>query len=299
MALLPKSGLSRSLAIVFIVALVPASLGYMYHEGSSYSVTTLPVEGAPGRIVFIADPHLREANLAQAGEIVDEINSLRPSVVLIGGDFTYRGAEDLAYNGVWSRIDAPVYAVLGNHDYMTGLGGESILRKMLLVQQADLRPESYDVSKLANEPIDTAFADQVAAELEKQGVHVLRNEAVNLDIGGKRLVLVGLDDCWAGRANPPEVPATDDFTIYLVHEPDCRAAWDADLILAGHTHGGQFMTGNLQALDAAGIVELSGLKVRDGVPTYITRGIGTSNFNPQLRLNAIPEIVLITPSGEA
>jgi predicted MPP superfamily phosphohydrolase len=298
MKLPPKFGLSRTLAIIFFVALVPASLGYMYHEGSSYSVTTLPVEGAPGKIVFVADPHLREANIAQVEEIVDQINALQPSVVLIGGDFTYRGAEDLPLNSVWSRIDAPVYAVLGNHDYMTGLGGESILKKMLLVRQADLRPESYDVSGLENEPIDTAFADSVVEELEAQGVTILRNEVVNLDIGGEKVVIVGLDDCWAGRAQPPAVPATDAFTIYLVHEPECRAAWDADIILAGHTHGGQFMTGNLQALDAAGIVELSGLKMRDGVPAYITRGIGTSNFNPQLRLNAAPEIVVITsPDG--
>ncbi len=268
----------------------------MYHEGSSYSVTVLPVEGAPGKIVFIADPHLRDANIAQVEEIVGQINALQPSVVLIGGDFTYRGAEDLPFNQVWSRIDAPVYAVLGNHDYMAGLGGESILKKMILVKQADLRPESYDVSILANEPIDTGFAGEVAAELEKQGVKVLRNEKVDLEIGGERVVLVGIDDCWAGLAQPPEVPATDAFTIYLIHEPDCRAAWDADLILAGHTHGGQFMTGNLQALDSAGIIELSGLKMKNGVPTYITRGIGTSNFNPQLRLNAAPEIVLITPA---
>jgi hypothetical protein len=295
MKLLPKSGPSRTLAILLIVALVPASLGYMYHEGSSYSVTVVPVEGAPGKIVFIADPHLRDANIAQVEEIVDQINALQPSLVLIGGDFTYRGAEDLPFNRVWGRIDAPVYAILGNHDYMAGLGAESILKKMILVRQADLNPETYDVSVLENEPIDTAFAEDLIQELEAAGVTVLRNEQVTLDINGQELILVGLDDCWAGRAQPPAVRATDAFTIYLVHEPECRAAWDADLILAGHTHGGQFMTGNLQALDAAGVVELSGLKTRDGVPAYITRGIGTSNFNPQLRLNAAPEIVVISP----
>ena len=297
MKLPPKSGLNRTLAIVLLVALVPASLGYMYHEGSSYGVTVLPVDGAPEGIVFIADPHLRDANIAQVEEIIDQINALHPSVVLIGGDFTYRGAEDLHLNEVWSRVDAPVYAILGNHDYQTGLGGESILKKMVLVRQADLSPETYDVSILENEPIDTGFAESVAEELEKAGVTVLRNELVTLDIGGSSVVIVGLDDCWAGRSKPPAVTATDAFTIYLVHEPECRAAWDADLILAGHTHGGQVMTGNLQALDAVGVLELSGLKTRDGVPAYITRGIGTSNFNPQLRLNAAPEIVLITPAG--
>jgi predicted MPP superfamily phosphohydrolase len=299
MKLRPKFDLSRPLAIVLLVALVPASLGYMYHEGSSSSITVLPVEGAPGKIVFIADPHLREANIAQVEAIIDEINAIHPSVVLIGGDFTYRGAEDLPLNQVWKQIDAPVYAILGNHDYQTGLGGPQILEKTLLVREADLGTESYNVSLLQEGYVDPGFAEKVVQELEGAGVRVLRNEAVTLDIGDGQLVIVGLDDCWAGRAEPPAVPATDAFTIWMVHEPDCRAAWDADIILAGHTHGGQFMTGNLQALDAAGILELSGLKVKDGVPTYITRGIGTSNFNPQLRLNAAPEIVVISPPGSS
>ena len=290
-----KSGINRYLVIVLLVALVPASLGYMYHEGSSSSVTFLTIEGAPGGIVFIADPHLREANLAHVEKTIGEINALHPSVVLIGGDFTYRGAEDLPLNQVWRQVDAPVYAILGNHDYMTGLGGPSILKKMLLVKEADLRPETYDVSSLRNEPIDTGFAGSVVQELEKDGVRVLRNEQVTLDIGGKKTVIVGLDDCWAGRAKPPAVSATDAFTIYMIHEPECRVAWDADLILAGHTHGGQFMTGNLQVLDATGLLELSGLKMKNGVPTYITRGIGTSNFNPELRFYSTPEIVVIDP----
>jgi uncharacterized protein len=291
--------LNRFIAIILVVALVPASLGFMYHEGSSSTVTELSFPSAPRGIVFIADPHLRDANMGHIEKTIDQINALHPSVVLIGGDFTYRGAEDLPLNQVWSQIDAPVYAILGNHDYMAGLGGPSIVKKILLVQEADLRPESYDVSGLDNGDVDTAFAESVVQELEKAGVTVLRNEAVTLDIDGKQVVIVGLDDCWAGRSQPPAIPATDVFTIYLIHEPECRAAWDADLILAGHTHGGQFMTGNLQALDAMGIVELKGMKMKNGVPTYITSGIGTSNFNTQLRLFTTPEIVVINPASDS
>jgi len=287
----------RFLAIVFLVVLVPVSLGYMYHEGSSSTVTELQFDGAPRGIVFIADPHLRDANLAHIERTIDQINDLHPSVVLIGGDFTFRGAEDLPLNQVWTQIDAPVYAILGNHDYRTGLGGPGIAKKMLLVQEADLCPGTYDVTCLDNGDVDTVFAGRVVQALEENGVTVLRNQAVTMEIGGKPVVIVGLDDCWAGRAQPPELPAGDAFTLYLIHEPDCRAAWDADLILAGHTHGGQFLIGNLQALDATGMVELSGLKTKNGVPTYITRGIGTSNFNPQLRLFTAPEIVVINPAA--
>ena len=57
-------------------------------------------------------------------------------------------------------------------------------------------------------------------------------------------MLVGIDDGWAGMADPPDVPDTGAYTLYMIHEPDCRADWDADLILAGHTHGGQFLPQN-------------------------------------------------------
>ncbi len=80
--------------------------------------------------------------------------------------------------------------------------------------------------------------------------------------------------------------------LYMIHEPDCRADWDCDLILAGHTHGGQFLPQNTPVPG----FELSGLVERNGVNTYITRGIGTSNLGVELRLFATPEIVVINPT---
>ena len=289
-------GLGRYLVIGLLLALVPASLGYMFHEGDTTRITVLHIPGAPEGIVFIADPHLREANLAHVEKTIDQINALHPSVVLIGGDFTYRGAEDLPLNGVWRQVNAPVYAILGNHDYQTGLGHPEILEKILLLRKADLRPASYNVSIIGTGPVDTAFADSVARELESDGVTVLRNEAVTLDLGGRNTTIVGLDDCWAGRTRPPAVSTTGTFTIYLIHEPDCAAAWPgADLILAGHTHGGQYMVGIPDLLNAAGVLELAGMKTRGGVPLYITRGIGTSDFSHELRFRSTPEIVVINP----
>jgi predicted MPP superfamily phosphohydrolase len=293
-------GSTRYLLVVVLLALAPATLGYMAHEGDSTRVTVLRLGGAPEGIVFIADPHLREANMAHVGKTIDQINALHPSVVLIGGDFTYRGAEDLPLNEVWKGIHAPVYAILGNHDYQAGLGGTEILGKTLLLKGADLSPESYNVSILGNGHVDSGFADSVADELGEEGVTVLRNQAVTLDIGGEKTTIVGLDDCWAGRTQPPALPETDAFTIYLIHEPDCAAAWPgADLILAGHTHGGQFATGLTQALNAMNVVELSGMKSKDGVPLYITRGIGTSNFNTEIRFMTPPEIVVINPVNDS
>ncbi len=106
-------------------------------------------------------------------------------------------------------------------------------------------------------------------------------------------MLVGIDDCWAGMAHPPAIPENKDFTIYMVHEPKCRGNWSADLILAGHTHGGQYIPPGLDKLVPGGVLEIGGRFDSGRTTTYITRGLGTSNFDLQLRAFASPEIVVI------
>jgi len=281
-------------AIVLVLA-TPPTLGYMAWEGQHPSITILAVEGAPDGIVFIADPHLREDNVEYIREVIDEINALHPSLVLIGGDFVYGEHPDLSLQEVWREIDAPVYAVLGNHDYKAGIDTVSGLEKIIAISETNRTVAGYDMSALKDGTADTAFADALAAVLEENGVRVLRNEYLTLDIGGTPLLLVGVDDGWAGMAAPPQVPDTDAFTIYLIHEPECRADWDADLVLAGHTHGGQVMLPGVKELNDNGVLELSGLVQKGAAPLYITRGLATSNLRTDLRLNAPPEIVVIGP----
>ena len=289
---LPKFGVSHYLTVIVFVALINASVGFAYVEAKSSEITVLDIEGAPDNIVFIADPHLKEGNIAQISAMVDEINALEPSVVLIGGDFVFEDGEDLHLQAVWQDIDAPVYAVLGNHDYRSGTNATSWVEKNRATYAASFDKDTYNVSNLRDESTDIAYAGRLTAELEENGVTVLRNEYVTVDAGGQNLMLVGVDDGWAGMADPPEVPATGAYTLYMIHEPDCRADWDCDLIIAGHTHGGQFLPQNTPVPG----FELSGLVERNGVNTYITRGIGTSNLGVELRLFATPEIVVINPT---
>jgi hypothetical protein len=242
--------------------------------------------------VFISDPHLKQGNIDSTRHIVDEINALDPSLVLILGDFVYGDGEDLYLQDVWSRIDAPVYAILGNHDYMSGTDAASWVRKNSAVSSCCFNVDGYNVSSLRDETNDTGYAERLVGVLEKNGVKVMRNEYVELELNGKQLMLVGVDDGWAGMANPPEIPSTDDYTLYMIHEPDCRADWDADLTIAGHTHGGQFLPKGTRVPGK----EISGLCERNGSFCYITRGIGTSNFAVELRIFATPEIVVINPS---
>jgi predicted MPP superfamily phosphohydrolase len=288
---LPKIGKRQILSIVLLIGIANASVGYMYFEAKKSDITVLDIQGAPEGIVFIADPHLREENMEHTRQIISEINQLHPSLVLIGGDFAYETKDDFHFQEIWSGLDAPVYAVLGNHDYQSGLTSAGWMGKNLAVSSGCYDVEAYDVSCLKDNTTNFTYADHLIEILEEHGVHVLRNEYVDLNVDGIPMQLVGVDDGWAGMANPPETPPTDAFTIYMIHEPECRADWNADLILAGHTHGGQFLPENFPLPGK----ELSGLVERNGVKTYITRGIGTSNLAIELRLFATPEIVIINP----
>lgn len=297
----PGSSSRRFLIMVVVLLALPVSFCYLYLEGNSAAdVTALSIDGAPGGIIFIADPHIREGNLNQTRKIIHQINDLHPSVVLIGGDFTYgrNVTSEFALQEVWSEIDAPVYAVLGNHDYHAGLGAPEILHKMQQVQSASLRSGNYNTTGLRDNSTDYEYATLLAGVLGKNGVRVLRNEYEKMTINGRNVTIVGVDDCWAGMADPPLVPyAKDAFTVYLIHEPECRADWDAELILSGHTHGGQIIPPGLERIIPRGFFTLSGTIEEGSAITYITRGTGTSNLDISLR-SSPPEIVVINPPSE-
>jgi uncharacterized protein len=289
----------KHLALLMFIFL-PSVTGYMAWEARTVDITVLTIEGAPEGVVFIADPHIKPSNVNHVRVIIDEINRLEPSLVLIGGDFTTGEESDYAAQAVWRSLEAPAYAVLGNHDYRAGIDGQSGLQKTMAVRTAaNVTSAGYDLSSLKDTSTDPEFAEGLAEVLEENGVHVLRNQHVNLCVGGEEVVIVGVDSGWAGMADPPPVPATDAFTIYLIHEPECRADWDADLILCGHTHGGQFLVPIVRQLNDYGIVELAGLFEKNGPPTYITRGVCSSSLaGLDLRFNCAPEIVLINPTPE-
>ena len=115
--------------LTFFILLISISLlpAYMAWEARTPEVTVMYVPGAPEGIVFIADPHIRQENIDTVRNVIDRINRLQPALVLIGGDFTTPDEEDLSLQAVWAEIDAPVYAVPGNHDYRAGINGSGVL----------------------------------------------------------------------------------------------------------------------------------------------------------------------------
>ncbi|MDD3373886.1 MAG: metallophosphoesterase [Methanoculleus bourgensis] len=297
--MLPKVPSTKYLAL-FMLILLPSMTGYMAWEARTVDVTVLEIEGAPEGIIYITDPHVRASNIDHVQMVIREVNRLNPSLVLIGGDFATGDETGFASQSVWRSLDAPAYAVLGNHDYRVGTDAPTGLERIFAVRaSADVTAAGYDLSALKDGSADTAFADELTATLEENGVHVLRNEYARVSAGDGEVVIVGVDDGWAGMADPPDVPETGAFTVYLIHEPSCRADWDADLILAGHTHGGQFLFPVIDQLNDHGVVELAGMFDTNGTPTYVSRGVCSASFaGVDLRFNCRPEIVLINPTEE-
>ena len=283
------------LAFGILILCCTILIGYMYWEAGTVEVTALSVPGAPSGIVFIADPHVRPENIGHTKEVIRVINSLHPSVVLIGGDFSYHGHENLSLQEVWKEIDAPVYAVLGNHDYLAGIDGGGMKGRISWLQELLLRSNDHDAGFLYSDFPDPDHAQAVVSVLEQNGVTVLRNEYVDIDLDGKHLMLVGVDDIWAERDNPPEIPDTGAYVIYLVHEPAWRSDWDADLVLSGHTHGGQYRIPPVWVIEKFQIIQIRGLSWKGDVPLYVTRGTGTSDHAWEFRYLSPPEIVVINP----
>lgn len=276
-------------AVLLVFLLLLGGLACGAAGAGDLTVTPVTVAGVPGTIVLLSDLHISEENRGLIERTVRETNALDPSLVLIAGDFVAGYGEEIPDLSPLADIEAPVYAVPGNHDY-----GVSSRGRAGMLKEANLTVEGYDLSPLADGTAETALADAVCARLEEAGVVVLRNEYAGEMIGSSTVLIVGLDDGLAGRARFPEDLPDADCRIILIHEPGCRAAWDADLVLCGHTHGGQVdlpVLGKPSAWfgydPAAGLVE-------EGKRTvYVSRGIGTTPlFGMGVRINCPPEITV-------
>lgn len=264
-----------SLILAGLALLLAAFLGWCFREATSDPVVRraeVAMAGLerPVRIALLSDIHIGTAAMGpeRLSRIVEQVNALKPDLVVIAGDFIFghdpRGAAKLgpAMIGPLRELRAPlgVTAVLGNHDYWTG-------------------PQ--------------AVRDQLAGA----GVTVLENDA------GPRgpIALGGIGDDFSGHA---DVDATIRAAraigrpiVLVTHSPDVAPDLPADarLLLAGHTHCGQVLVFGhnvAPAVSRYGARYRCGL-VREGARTVIvTAGLGTSGV--PFRLGARPDIWLVT-----
>ena len=162
------------------------------------------------RIAHLTDLHVgRVTPFEVQQDAVAMANAERPDLVVITGDFVCHSQLYLdQLTAVMRMIQAPVLAVLGNHDYWAGAG-------------------------------------EVRHALARAGVEVLSNAHTTVTLRHQKLQVVGLDDAYTGHARREEAVKglrKDLPTLGLSHiaeEADGLWRHDVPLVLAGHTHGGQ------------------------------------------------------------
>lgn len=237
----------------------------------------------PLNIAVISDLHVGPYKGAGfIRRVVARINALHPDAVFIVGDLVLAEevtADQLASLQPLGELSSLLgtYAIMGNHDH-------SIYRMGVHL------------------PPVPDHSDAVAERLTSMGVHVLRNESNVIRSGENLFAVAGIEDALSGKADIVEtlrgIPHGTP-TFLLSHNPDVildPASLDADIIIAGHTHGGQIRLpwyGALATLPThlGQKFDQGVFRLGSGATLAITRGIGESG--PRARLFAPPEILMI------
>ncbi len=264
----------RFIKVVFDITMLIAAVSYVgrgFAQGLSDPLIN-PVkvtlkEGPQGlRIAQLTDVHVgRTIKRAFIKEQVTRINAIRPDLVVITGDLVDLPIEDIRDDlAPLAQLEAPCYFVLGNHEYFHGV-------------------------------------EPMLAYVRELGVKPLLNEHVVLEKAGQRFNLVGLTDLMGARIGelPTDVEAAyaglDEAlpTLVLSHQPKSIRLLEnrrCDLMLSGHTHGGQiFPFGLLVMVDQP---YLAGLyHHNESQQIFVSRGTGY--WGPPLRVGSPSEISLI------
>jgi predicted MPP superfamily phosphohydrolase len=227
---------------------------------------------SPIRLLHLSDFHLTTTvNLMQRA--ISLGLSARPDLICLTGDFITAGKayerKDLVTQLGRLAKAAPTYATLGNHDGGAwGRGGQ----------------------RVGTQPIRDL--------LENAGVQVLHNAWKEIALEGRRLTLVGVGDLWSREMDPRsafENLPSDAPVILLCHNPDGKddlAGFPWNLMLSGHTHGGQVVLPILgrRLAPVRDREYASGLKPWRGRLIYVTNGIGSLGG---IRFNCRPEVSLL------
>ncbi|MBW4621442.1 MAG: metallophosphoesterase [Cyanosarcina radialis HA8281-LM2] len=267
-----KKCLFAGLAI--FVALGLLILNALVIEPNRFVVTyhQLPKQVSPEReslkLVQVSDLHLKQFN-NRAREIAEQVDRLKPDVVLFTGDSIDKVEQIDGFEKFLAALDrqTPKYAIVGNWEYWAGID----------LQRLNRIYATYNCRLLINESV-----------LHRQG--------------DRSLLITGIDDL---VSQPDLIKSLAGITphanhLLLAHSPAYRDAFSTEerqllakykpqLMLSGHTHGGQLAFFGFAPLRPPGSGRYVSGWYRDGdVPLYVSRGLGVSVL--PARMGAVPEI---------
>lgn len=217
-------------------------------------------------LAFVSDIHYPSLfTHSRLGRLVRKLREEKPSMLLLGGDYVTDDSciEELFDSLSTVRPADGIFAVLGNHEKRN--------------------------------------TEKISASMSKFGIKLLRDDAVPIVEDGSAIALFGVEDSFvydtlaARRAN---TLSDSVYTILLCHTPDYaeRTSSTADLVLSGHTHGGQVTLFGIYTPVKNSIYGsrfLRGLNhTSQGVTVITTNGVGTSR--KKLRFCVPSEVVIVT-----
>ncbi len=232
-------------------------------ERVTISLPRLPEAFDGTTVAAIADLHggRRLGGAGAVKKIVEMVNSLQADVIVLLGDMVHRAHHATRYLPLLSELKAKVgiWAALGNHEH--GFVWYSRF--------------------FGRWPVPSA--EQWRAMYAQLGMSLLVNEAQPLHKGGARIWLIGVDDAYSGCDDLPaalQCVEGAEFSLAITHSPDLidhpRIA-EVDLVLAGHTHGGQVrlpLLGPLYVPCRRPRERSAGLIRANNSTMYVTRGVG-------------------------
>lgn len=240
-----------------------------YIEPNLLSVKEYSIDGEDRvnlKIAHISDIHIKEDfKEDRLDKIVKKINEARPDIVVFTGDLfdNYKkyGDMDLTIEKL-SKIESNYgnFAVWGNHDY--GGGGYKVYEEILY----------------------------------KAGFRLLKNDRTSINTDdGKSIEIIGLDDGLLGNPDLSLINKNEekDYRIILTHESDhIKPRENIDLILSGHSHGGQVNIPFVnKILPELGEKYIGGSYKLGTTNLFVNTGIGTTRLS--IRFRVVPEISIL------
>ncbi len=287
----------RSLQALGLASAVGAGvLAYALAEARSYRLRSVEVPvlepgSAPMLVLHLSDLHLTPRQSGKA-EWVNQLAGLQPDLVVGTGDFISHPDSVYAVTAALGPLlDVPGVFVLGSNDYYAPKIGNPF--------QYLSGPSKYD----RGEP-DLPWMELKSA-LSSGGWIDLSNRRDSIKVDGRLIDIRGVDDPHIGRDHYESIAGPfdplADLSLGVAHAPylrvlDAMADDGAQLIMAGHTHGGQVCVPGYGALvtncdlDRA---RVKGLHHHRNSWLHVSAGVGTNPMTP-VRLACPPEATLLT-----